>query len=141
MTGDVECLAPDSTLQEAARKMKDLDVGSLPICDRDRLSGVLTDRDIVIRSVAAGQDPKSTQVRNVMTPEVIYCFEDQGVEDAARIMEEKQVRRLMVLNREKRLVGIVSLADLAVDAGDDVLSGEALEAISAPAQPKRRGGA
>jgi CBS domain-containing protein len=111
MTPGVECIRPDDTLQNAARKMRDLDVGPLPVCgDNDRLAGMITDRDIVVRAIADGKDPKATKVREAMTDEIIYCFEDQDVQEAARTMQERQVRRLVVLNRDKRLVGIVSLA-------------------------------
>jgi CBS domain-containing protein len=138
MTRDAECVRPDNTLQEAARKMRDLDVGPLPVCgDNDRLVGMVTDRDIAVRAVADGQDTRTTQVRDVMTPDIIYCYEDQDVGEAARLMKEKQVRRLVVLNRDKRLVGIVSLGDLAVQTGDEKLAGNTLEAVSEPKQPKR----
>ena len=133
MTRDVECIPPDTTLQEAARRMRDLDVGPLPICEGDRLTGILTDRDITIRAVAEGRDPKSTTVREVMSPDVFYCFEDQEVAEAARLMKDQQIRRVLILDRQKRLVGIVSLGDLAIEAGDDKLSGSTLEAISEPA--------
>src|SRR5947209_17760143 len=138
MTRDAECVRPDTTLQEAARKMRDLDVGPLPVCgDNDRLVGMLTDRDITVRAVAEGQDPKAARVQDVMTPDVIYCLEDQDVAEAARLMEENQVRRLAVLNRDKRLVGIVSLGDLAVKTGDREVSGGALGQVSEPAEPRR----
>src|SRR3954447_24071874 len=138
MTRGVECTRPDASLQEAARKMRDLDVGRLPVCgDNDRLVGMLTDRDITLRAVAEGQDPKTARVQDVMTPDVLYCFEDQDVAEAARLMEENQVRRLAVLNSDKRLVGIVSLGDLAVKAGDEKPSGAALGQVSEPAEPRR----
>jgi len=138
MTSKPECIRPDTTLQEAARKMRDLDVGPLPVCgDDDRLAGMITDRDITVRAVAEGKDPTTTRVREVMTQEIIYGFEDQDVEEAARIMKERQVRRLVVLNRDKRLVGIVSLGDLATETGDREKSGEVLQDVSEPAQPRR----
>ena len=137
MTQGVECIGPDATLQEAAAKMKSLDVGPLPVCDNDRLVGMVTDRDITVRATAQGDAPTDVRVRDVMTPEVIYCFEDDPVEDAARLMAAKQVRRLVVLNRDKRMVGIVSLGDLAVKTGDEQLAGYALEGISEPNQPDR----
>src|SRR5262249_1331530 len=99
MTPDVECVWPDDSIQEAALKMKELDVGPLPVCDRDRAAGMLTDRDITIRAVAEGRDSRSTRVRDVMTPEVIACYDDQEVEEAAQLMQERQIRRLVVLNR------------------------------------------
>jgi CBS domain-containing protein len=137
MTRGAECTRPDASLQEAAERMKALDVGSLPVCDNDRLVGMVTDRDITVRATAQGLPPGLGQVRDAMTPDIIYCFEDQDVRDAARLMKQNQVRRLAVLNRGKRLVGIVSLGDLAVKAGDEGLSGEALELVSEPAVPNR----
>jgi len=132
MTRNVECVRPDATLKEAADRMKALDVGPLPVCDHDRLAGMITDRDIALRSTAQGHDPTTERVRDVMTPGIIYCFEDQDAEEAARLMRDKQVRRLVVLNRDKRLVGIVSLGDLAVEGDDRALAGETLEAVSTP---------
>ena len=137
MTKGAECVRPDETLQEAARKMKSLDVGPLPVCDNDRLVGMVTDRDITVRATAEGETPADVRVRDVMTPEVIYCFEDALVGDAALLMQQKQVRRLLVLNRDKRLVGIVSLGDLAVETGDEQLAGGTLEGVSEPNRPNR----
>jgi len=136
MTRGAECIRPDATLQAAAERMKDLDVGALPVCDHDRLVGVLTDRDISVRAVAEGDSPWTARVSEVMTPGIIYCFEDQDVSEAAQLMKDKQVRRLPVLNRAKRLVGIVSLGDLAVETGNEHLVGDALEGISEPTIPK-----
>lgn len=132
ITHDPEVIRPETALIEAAQKMKSLDIGMLPVCDGDRLVGVITDRDIAVRGVAQGYDPKTARVQEVMTPEVIYCFDDEDVKDVAKKMEEKQVRRLPVLNREKRLVGIVSLGDLAVRTGKDKLAGEVLKRVSKP---------
>jgi CBS domain-containing protein len=138
MTRSVTCIHPDASLQEAAAKMKSLDIGPLPICDGNRrLVGMLTDRDITVRSTAEGEDPTAIRVRDIMTPEVFYCFDDQLVGEAAQLMEEKQVRRLVVLNRDGELVGIVSLGDLAVVTGDEQLSGNTLQAVSEPAIPRR----
>jgi CBS domain-containing protein len=137
MTRSVECVTPSTSLRDAASKMKALDVGPMPVCDNDRLAGMLTDRDIAIRAVAEGLDPQTTKVKDVMTPDVIWCYEDQDVKDAARMMEEHQIRRLLVLDRNKRLVGIVAMADLAVDTGDRRLVGETLEAVSQPGTPQR----
>jgi len=134
MTRRVECVRPTDTLQQAARKMRDLDVGPLPVCgDNDRLAGMITDRDITVRAVAEGWDPASRRVSDAMTEEVIYCFDDQDVEEASRLMKERQVRRLVVLNRDKRMVGIVALGDLATRRGAEGAAGEALEEISEPA--------
>jgi CBS domain-containing protein len=132
MTRGAEVIRPDTTLQEAAERMKDLDVGPLPVCQEDRLVGMLTDRDITVRSTAEGWDPWTTRAGEVMTPEVFYCFEDDDVQAAARLMRQRQVRRLPVLNHDKRLVGIVSLGDLAVETGDEGLSGKTLEQVSQP---------
>ena len=132
ITHDPQVIHPETALIEAAQKMKSLDIGMLPVCDGDRLVGVITDRDITVRGVAQGYDPKTARVQEVMTPEVIYCFDDEDVKEAAKKMEEKQVRRLPVLNREKRLVGIVSLGDLAVRTGKEKLAGEVLERVSKP---------
>jgi CBS domain-containing protein len=138
MTPHVEVVRPNATLAEAAEKMRSLDVGPIPVCDGDRLVGMITDRDMTIRGTAAGRDPKTTQVSEVMTPDVVYCYEDQDVQEAARLMQERQIRRLVVLNRQKRLVGIVSLGDLAVHAGDmeEEATSDTLEAVSEPAAPR-----
>ena len=133
-----EVIRPDAVLVDAAQKMKSLDVGMLPVCDGDRLVGMITDRDITVRAVAGGDDPRTTRVQKVMTPEVIYCFDDADVKDVARQMEENQVRRLPVLNRDKRLVGIVSLGDLAVRMGREKLAGEVLERVSEPARDRTK---
>jgi len=138
MTPNAQCVRPDDSLQDAARRMRDLDVGPLPVCgDNDRLAGIITDRDIAVRAVAEGKDPKTTKVREAMSEKIIYCFEDQAIEEAARMMQERQVRRLVVLNREKRLVGIVSLGDLATETGDRQKSGEVLQDVSEPSIPRR----
>jgi CBS domain-containing protein len=137
MTRNVECVAPNDSLQDAARKMRDMDVGPMPVCDRDRLAGMLTDRDIAVRAVADGKDPKATQVRDAMTPDVVYCFEDQNVEEAAELMRQRQIRRVLVLDRHKRLTGIVSLGDLAVDGPSKQEVGATVEAVSEPATPRR----
>jgi CBS domain-containing protein len=130
MTTGVEVVHPDSTLDEAAARMKALDIGLLPVCDGGRLVGMLTDRDITVRATAEGEDPTAIRVRDIMTQGVQYCCEDQLVAEAARLMQEHQVRRLVVLDREKRLVGIVSLGDLAVETGDDELAGQTLGQVS-----------
>jgi CBS domain-containing protein len=137
MTRNPEVISGDATLKEAATKMKNLDVGLIPVCDGDRLQGMLTDRDITIRATADGRDPGSTKVSDVMSTDVAYCLEDQEIEEAVSLMEARQIRRLPVLNQAKRLVGIVSLGDIAVHVGDRDLAGETLQEISEPAQPKR----
>src|SRR5437762_3475579 len=136
MTRGVECVAPEATLQQAARKMRELDVGVLPVCNDDgKPLGMLTDRDVVIRAVAGGHNPQTTEVRTVMTPDVICCYEDQDVREAAELMQQHQIRRLLIMDDRERLIGIVSLGDLAVDAGDVELAGDALAGVSEPAMP------
>ena len=137
MTRCVEVVHSDDTLQEAADRMKALDIGPLPVCEHDRLVGMITDRDITVRSTAEGYDPWTTKVRDVMTPEVDYCFDDDDVAVAARLMKDKEVRRLVVLDRNKGLVGILSLADLAVHLSDEQVTSDTLERISEPAEPRR----
>jgi len=132
MTEGVQCIPPMASLQEAAATMEALDVGALPVCDNDRLVGMITDRDIAVRSAAEGQDPKLGMVRDAMTPHVIYCFNDQKVSEVAQLMRDKQIRRIPVLNREKRLVGMISLGDLAIEIEDEHLSAQALKGISDP---------
>lgn len=130
MTREVECINPGTTIQAAAEKMKTLDCGSLPICDSDRLTGMVTDRDIAIRATAEGKDPTNTHVSEIMTSEVSYCFENDDVADAAQQMSQKQIRRLCVLNEDKRLVGMVSLGDLATESDNPQLGTETLEKVS-----------
>jgi CBS domain-containing protein len=137
MTRDVEVVDGNASLKEAATKMKKLDVGLIPVCDGDRLKGLLTDRDITIRATADGRDPSKTKVNEVMSTDIAYCLEDQAVDEAVILMEARQIRRLPILNQDKQLVGIVSLADIAVHVGDRDLTGETLEEISEPAEPKR----
>lgn len=134
MTRDVRITNPDETIQEAARLMARLDAGILPVADHDRLIGMVTDRDIAIRAIAAGKGPDA-KVRDVMTLDVKYCFDDQDVDEVTRNMGDIQVRRLPVLDRQKRLVGILSLGDIAMSSGGDDAAGEALKGIS------RHGGA
>ena len=135
MTADVTSVGPHTTLQQAAQKMRDLDVGSLPICDGDRLVGIVTDRDIAIRAVADGVDPSQCMVSEIMSEGVEYCFADDDVEEAAEHMRRKQIRRLLVLNRDKQLAGILALGDIAV-TGDEEQVGETLEEISEPAHAR-----
>ncbi len=135
MTHNVEVIDPDRTIQQAAEVMARLDVGLLPVGTADRVVGVLSDRDITIRATAKGHDPARFKVRDVMTPTVWACFLDQDVSEAARLMQEKQVRRLVVLDRLQRLAGIVSLGDLAVSGGNDWVSGSTLECISESRRP------
>jgi CBS domain-containing protein len=130
MTPDVQLCAPDDTLKDAAEAMAALGVGLLPVTDNERLVGMISDRDIAIRGVAMGRGPDS-RVGDVMTADVKYCFEDQDLEEVTANMGEIQVRRLPVLSRDKRLVGIIALGDIAQVQADDG-TGQALGQISRP---------
>jgi CBS domain-containing protein len=130
MTADV-CLAnPSQTIREAARMMADRDIGALPVGQDDRLVGMVTDRDIAVRAVAEGLGPE-TPINEVMSREVMYCFEDDDLDDVAANMGNIQVRRLPVVNRDKRLVGIVSVGDVAA-CEDASKAGKAIAGISTP---------
>ena len=129
MSQDVRIAAPNQSICDAARLMAELDTGALPVGDNDRLVGMITDRDIAIRAVAEHKSP-DTRVQEVMSHEVLYCFDDQDIREVARNMGEKQVRRMPVVNRSKRLVGIVSLADIAREGGAP--THETLSQISKP---------
>jgi CBS domain-containing protein len=136
MTRDPELIDPNSSIRDAARRMKNEDIGALPIGENDRLIGMVTDRDIAVRAVAEDRDPSSTTVRDVMSERIYYCFEDDDIESAARCMAENRVRRLPILNRDKRLTGIVSLADIA-QTGEEC-ERVALEGVSEPSSEARR---
>jgi CBS domain-containing protein len=131
MTTGVECVRPETTLQEAAASMKSLNVGPLPVCEGDRPVGIITDRDIVIRAISEGRDPRTTPVKDVMTKDVVTVLETDDVKDAARLMKDRQIRRVVVVGGDKRVVGIVSLGDIAVDTHDDKMAGDVLEKVSA----------
>lgn len=131
MSRDVKLASPDDTVQQAARQMSEQDTGALPVGENDRLVGMVTDRDLAVRAAAAGKDPSKTKLREVMSGEPRYVFEDESVEQAAASMAEQQVQRMPVLNRDKRLVGILSIGDLAREAGGPT-AGRALEGVSRP---------
>ena len=137
MTMDFQTIDSTSTLTEAAQKMRSFNIGFLPVQKDKEVIGVITDRDIVIRGLADELDPGSTQVQQIVSPEVVYCYEDEGVEGAAKLMEEHQVRRLIVCDYDGDPVGIVSLGDFAVKTGQERLAGEVLEQVSEPAAPIR----
>ena len=130
MTRDVRIIEPDETLQDAARAMADIDAGVLPVGENDRLVGIVTDRDIAIRAVARGRKPNA-KVRDVMSGTVSYCYDDDETEDVLETMANFQIRRMPVLDRNKRLVGIVSITDLA-HSGETARAGVALGDISRP---------
>jgi CBS domain-containing protein len=136
MTSDPELIDPEASIRKAAKRMRDEDIGALPVGENDRLIGMVTDRDIALRGVAEDRAPETTTVRDVMSEKVYYCFEDDDIEDAAQCMAENQVRRLPILNRDKRLTGIVSLADIA-HTGEECEK-TALEGVSEPSTEARR---
>lgn len=130
MTQQVELVHPDTSLKEAAQKMRDANVGFLPIGENDRLVGTVTDRDITIRATAEGHDPNQQSVRAVMSHDIVYCFEDQEVTEALELMSEKQLHRLVVLNQDKRLVGVVSIDDIAQKTSEGDVVGLTLADIT-----------
>jgi CBS domain-containing protein len=134
MTRDVQLVDPDETVQIAAQLMADVDAGAIPVGQGEKPSGILTDRDIIIRVVARGIDPASTRIGEVMSSRIVTCREDDGVADIARAMGERQIRRMPVVDADGRLVGIVSLGDLATQgadgAADEQRAGETLKEIS-----------
>jgi CBS domain-containing protein len=132
MSRDVKVISPDMTIGEAAKKMRDGGFGMMPVGEDDRMIGTISDRDIAIRAVAEGKDG-GTHVRDVMSEGVAWAYEDETVEQAAKIMSTRQVRRLPVVNRDKRLVGIVALGDFAVESSEIQPAAEALAEISKPA--------
>jgi len=137
MTCNVETIDSDANLVEAAGKMRSLEVGALPVWKDDELVGMVTDRDMAIRAVAEGKDPSGTSVKEIMTSNVRCCFEDDDIHEAAEMMEEESIHRLLVLNSDKRPIGFISLADFAVKSRDERLAWEILEKISEPACPHR----
>jgi CBS domain-containing protein len=138
MTREVRVASPDDTVQEAAQVMAQADAGVLPVGENDRIVGMLTDRDIAVRVVGAAKDPTRTKVREAMTPGVEYCLEDEELGSVAEKMAEQRLRRLPVLNREKRLVGIVSLGDMATGQPDPGIAGRALGGIAQEGGPHRQ---
>lgn len=137
MTKNVETVPESTSLKEAAELMKRLNVGVIPIVNGTQVVGLITDRDIVVRSTAMGHDPNEVTVSDVMTKGMEYVYQDQDVKEAAKLMADKQIRRLPVLDRQMQMVGILSLGDLSVDSENDKRAGETLEDISKPAHPDR----
>lgn len=131
MTRNVQIISPEATIREAAQQMRGGDFGMLPVGEDDRMIGAISDRDIAIRAIAEGKD-STTRVRDVMSDGIVWAYDSDSVEDAARIMSEHQVRRLPVLDGDKRLVGIVALGDFAIDSSDIAPAAEALAEISRP---------
>jgi CBS domain-containing protein len=138
MTRGVRTLSPDDSMRLAAQAMEEMAIGSVPVCDGQRLLGMVTDRDLVVRGVAQGLAPDRTALRDVMSADVRWCYEDQSIEEAAQLMCDAQIRRLPVVDHDKRLVGLLSLGDMAVKTSPQEAA-RALQDISQPAQPQRDG--
>jgi CBS domain-containing protein len=136
MTPHARVIDPNTNIGEAARKMREDNIGALPVGENDRLIGMVTDRDIAMRAVAEDRPSGNTAVRQVMSEHIYYCFEDDDISDAAKIMAEHQVHRLPVLNRDKRLVGMLAIADIARSDGNAVKT--AIAGISEPTDQPRR---
>lgn len=137
MTRDVAVVAPTESIQRAAQLMEDLNVGSLPVCDGRRIVGMITDRDITVRAVALGRSPADTQVANAMSEDVRWCYEDAELGEVVAAMEEVQIRRLPIVDRDKKLVGIVALGDVATKIDDPGVPAAALKRVSEPSRPDR----
>lgn len=137
MTRDVQVVSPNDTIRRAAALMDELNIGSLPVCDGERLVGMVTDRDITVRATSIGLEPDDTAVSSVMTDAPTVCYEDDPMIEVTRVMGDRQIRRLPVLDGQKRLVGIVALGDLATDAKDAAAVHTALDEISNPSEPDR----
>ena len=135
MTTDVDCCTPESTCKEVAIKMKELDVGAIPICENEKLVGIITDRDLVIKGLASDLSEESP-VSELITNLVVKGTKDMSIEEAAKIMSHEQIRRLPIVENEK-LVGMVSLGDLAVNNQSSEKAGEALKDISVPSEPNK----
>jgi CBS domain-containing protein len=138
MTRGVKVLSPHDTMRLAAQTMDELDVGSIPVCDGRRLVGIVTDRDIIARGIARGLQPENTQLKELMSAPVQWCFEDESVDEAIDLMRDHAIRRLPVVDHEKHLVGMLSLGDVAAKVGAQE-AGDVLSDISEPAEPDRSG--
>ncbi len=136
MTRDVEFVDSNDSIKQAAEKMKELNVGVLPVKIGDEIVGMVTDRDIVIRSVAQGLDPEKHKIIDAFSEGVITCKEDDDIKDGAQLMEDKQIRRLIVMDSKGKMTGIVSLGDLAVNVEKE-MAGEVLKKVSEPSEPER----
>jgi CBS domain-containing protein len=133
MTADVYTVSADTSIFDIAELMRDEDIGVVPVVENDKLVGLVTDRDIVVRALADSRDPSQATARTVMSPNLVFCFEDQSVEEVLQTMGEQQVRRMPVVDRDRNLVGVVSIGDLSAAAPPD-RAGESLSQISQPTQ-------
>lgn len=136
MSREVESVGLDTTLVKVAEMMKTHDIGMLPVRNGDALVGLITDRDITLRATANGLPPEKTRSRDIMTTQVIHCFEDEDIEQAGKMMQENKIRRLPVINRERRLVGVISMGDIALATDKSNLVYAAVQNISTPDAPK-----
>ena len=130
MTRDVQVVSPETPLMDAARKMRSFDIGCLPVCKGQHCVGVFTDRDIVIRAVAEGRNLQNTTAGDIMTTNVVYCSEDDDISTVIKLMEDKQLRRILVLDENKYPIGICSVGDVALDSGDLQLAGEIMHEVA-----------
>lgn len=138
MTRNVESITPETTVLEAARKMKSRNIGSLPVCDKDRLLGTVTDRDLTIRVTAEGKDAGQTRVGDIMSKEVVTCRSEQDLLEAEQLMHDHQVRRLPVVDEENHLVGYLAMARIAQTENDEKITGKVIRGISEPRKPAPR---
>ena len=129
MSSPVKTIPPGETLQQAARLMKEFDIGELPVGEPNDVEGLLTDRDITLRCVAEGRDPTQTRVADVMTNQCFWCYQDQDLQEACRTMEANQIRRIMVMNRNKKLVGVISIGDLAKRGDTERFAEQVMHAV------------
>ncbi|NLL12947.1 MAG: CBS domain-containing protein [Fibrobacter sp.] len=136
MTYGVDFVRPDNTIREAAEKMRDKNEGVIPVFEGSEPVGMVTDRDIVVRAIAEGREPSSTRVKDVMTPEVFFCMEDMELEEAAHIMEYKKIRRLLVKDEKRNIIGILSIGDIATSTPKE-FTGEVLKEVVGVAYPER----
>jgi CBS domain-containing protein len=137
MTRNPETASPGVPIREVAEKMQSLNVGIIPICEGPRIVGVVTDRDVTIRATAHGRDTNTTPIREIMSSDLVCCYEDDDLEKCTRLMEERRIRRIPVLDRQEQLVGIVALVDLAVRGEAKETAGEVLTEVSEPTRPIR----
>jgi CBS domain-containing protein len=124
MSKDFRIIKPDTTLREAAEYMRECDCGYLPVGENDRLTGAVTDRDIIVRGIAAGHNPDDATVDKIMTEKVVYCYEEDDVKDAAERMKKDQIRRLVVLDKNKRMTGVITVGDIARASNDNYITGD-----------------
>lgn len=137
MSPNFKFMAPDSPVAQVAQQMRDMDCGFMPLAENDKMVGMITDRDITVRAIAEGKDPSNTPAREIMTAKTYYCYDDQDVEEVCNNMGEIQVRRLPAVNRDKRLVGIISMGDLAQSASRPSM-GQTVQQITAQVAQKKQ---